>query len=63
MYLAHIACASNSGPQCVVDSVRQAQPPWSSLLLPSLSFSFSLMKPKAPLEVIKLSTALNFEFF
>jgi hypothetical protein len=63
MYLAHIACASDSGRQCDVDHVRQTQPPWSSLLLPSLSFSFSSMKLKAPLEVIKLSTASNFEFF
>jgi hypothetical protein len=63
VYLAHECCASDGGPHLVVDPVCRDQLPWNFLLLPSLSFSFSSMKLRAPLEVIKLSSAPNFEFF
>jgi hypothetical protein len=62
VYLAHKACASDSGPQCVVDLERQVQLPYRSLLLPFLSISFFSMKQKALLMPIKLSTAPIFEF-
>jgi hypothetical protein len=63
MYLAHLCCASDSGPYLAVDSVRQAQPPLSLLLLPSLSFFFFSTRQKAPLIPIKLSKAHNFISF
>jgi hypothetical protein len=63
VYLIHLCCASDSGPQCVVDSVRQAQLSLFLLLLLSLSFFFFSTKQKAPLMPIKLSKAHNFNFF
>jgi hypothetical protein len=42
MYLAHLCCASDSGPYLAVDSVRQAQPPLSLLLLQFLLVRASL---------------------
>jgi hypothetical protein len=63
MYLAHLRSASDSGPQCIVDSVRQAQLPLFLLLLPSLSFFFFSTRQKAPLMPIKLSKAHNFNSF
>jgi hypothetical protein len=51
--LAHVCCASDNGPLCVVDYVRRTQPAQSSFLLPSLFSSFFSMKPMAPLEVIQ----------
>jgi hypothetical protein len=63
MYLAHVYCASDGGPHLVVDSVRRAQSPWSSLLLSSLSSSFFSTRQMAPLMPIKLSKARNFNPF
>jgi hypothetical protein len=63
VYLAHIACASDSGPQCIVDSVRRVQPLWRLLILPSLSSFFFSTKRVAPLTPIELSKAHNFNFF
>jgi hypothetical protein len=63
VYLAHLCCASDCGPHLVVDSVRQAQLLLFLLLLPSLSSFFSSMKPMAPLILIKLSKARNFNSF
>jgi hypothetical protein len=63
MYLAHWCCASDCGSHRVVDSVRQAHLLPFLLLLPSLSSFFFSTRQKAPLEVIKLSEAHNFNSF
>jgi hypothetical protein len=63
VHLAHLCCVSDCGPHLVVDSVRQAQPPLSLLLLPSLSSFFFSTKQKTPLESIKLFKAHNFNSF
>jgi hypothetical protein len=62
MFLAHMACASDSGPHCVVELERRVQLPWRSLILPSISFSIFSMKQKVSLLPIKLSIAPNIEF-
>jgi hypothetical protein len=63
VYLAHRACASDSGPQCIVDYVSRVQPPSNSLLLPFLSSSFFSKKQMAPLTPIELFKTRNFNPF
>jgi hypothetical protein len=63
MYLAHVYCASDGGSHLVVDSVRRAQPPWSSFFLPSLSSSFFSTRQMVSLMPIELSKARNFNPF
>jgi hypothetical protein len=63
MNLAHVHCVSDSGPHLVVDLVRQAQVPWSSLLLPSLSFFIFSTRQMTSLMPIKLSKASIFDSF
>jgi hypothetical protein len=63
VYPAHACHVSDGGPYLAMDFVRRVQPLQSLLLLPSLSSFFFSTRQKAPLEVIKLSKAYNFNSF